>query len=383
MTGPTALSAGFPPLPPREHNGRTLPVYLDRNNEFGEKRFLTLRAAEGKQLPKNPWILSDTIKRAIGKVEQGRQIDDRNFLIETRSEKNFHELQKITSLINGDTVTITPHPTLNSVKFVFTCNTISTMDLQEIKEHLAADKITDIYRFAKKTNGQTIPTNSYVVTMQATQIPEYIFIGMERIKTRVYYPRPMRCNKCLKFGHTTKNCKSVEICATCGKLSHGPCDASPNCTNCNGNHNSFDKKCPQFTKEAEIIKIKVDNNYSFRDARIAFEQMTHSQTINSFAQQRIAAAQNIDPKDKIIENLTQTVNMLKEQINSLTNTIDKLTKKQNKTEQNYIVSDSDMDETSTVNTDDTTTNKPGIFKHPLSSSSEDVTVKKIKKGNRK
>lgn len=219
--GPPVLSAGFPPLPSREQRGRTLPAFIDPRNEFGEKRFLVLRAAEGKELPRNPWILSDTIKRAIGKVVHGKTLDATSFLLETRFEISFENLQKIDKLINGDEITISPHPTLNSVKFVFSCNSIGMMTLEELKSNLASEKITDIYRFTKKVNGQTIQTNSYVVTMMATDIPEYICIGLERIKTRVYYPRPMRCNKCLQFGHTSKNCKGEEICATCGNKSHG------------------------------------------------------------------------------------------------------------------------------------------------------------------
>lgn len=384
MTGPSAAAAMFPPLSTIEQRGRTLPLYMDRNGEYGEKRFLLLRTVGEKTLPANPWILSDTIKRAIGKIVTGRPLDSKTFLLETRSEKVFTELQKINSLMNGDKISITPHPTLNAVKFVFTCSSIGALKSEEIIEHMGAEGITDVYRFTKRVNGQIVQTNAYVVTMQAVAIPEYVYIGLEKIKTRVYYPRPMRCNRCLRFGHTTKNCANKEICANCGQDAHGHCTVSPTCVNCNEHHNTFDKKCPHYTKEAEIIKIKTDNNCSFREARLAYEQNTHKQMSNSFAQQRIAAAQAIDPKDKIIENLTQTVNLLKDQIAVLTKTIEKFTQtKQNKTECQNLISDSDTEDTAGNTIITNKNNKPSTFKHPLTSSSEELSAKKTRKGHRK
>uniref|UniRef100_A0A182V852 Pre-C2HC domain-containing protein n=1 Tax=Anopheles merus TaxID=30066 RepID=A0A182V852_ANOME len=113
----------------------------------------------------------------------------------------------VTKLVNNLSVVVEPHPTYNNLDFVFTCGSIASLTVDEIKDHLEEDNVTDIYRFTRKSNGKSVLKNSYVVTTQGVKIPEYIHIGMKRIKTRVYYPRPK-------------------------------------CANCGGAHSVFDSSCP-------------------------------------------------------------------------------------------------------------------------------------------
>lgn len=387
-------NAGFPPLGGREKRDRTLPSYMDKNNEYGEKRYLILRSLEGKPLPKNPWIYSETIKRANGKVESGHAVDLHNYILETRSEKSFSELQKVNTLVTGEKIIIEPHPSFNSVKFVFTCSSISEMSTEEIKKYLEGDNVTDVYRFKKQSNGQQIQTNSYVVTMQAVRVPEYIYIGMERVKTRIYYPRPMRCNNCLMFGHTKKFCKKNQACSNCGGDFHENCSNPISCLNCKNPHNAFDLKCPFYQRETDLIKIKIDHNCSFREARTILQshQKHNVETVASVVQQRLNTAQIPDPKDKIIEQLSQSVNKLQAEIAYLTLTITQLTAKKSDTNIEVNSSGTAITDTSNTISDNTTitnnnlpdnTNTTTNPKHQRSSSEETqeelTTTKKTKK----
>lgn len=118
---------------------------------------------------------------------------------------------------------------------------------------------------------------------------------------------------------------------------------------------------------------------------MAYDHNTNVRTSSNFAQQSIAAAQVTDEKDTIIANLTKTLNMLKEQIASHTKTIEKLTASanQNRSGRQTKGSDSDTDDTYTRKSTPNTSEKSNNFKHPRTSSSEEISVKKPKKGSRK
>ena len=111
-----------------------------------------------------------------------------------------------------------------------------------------------------------------VTFAQATPLKE-IKAGYLKISVQQYYPSPLRCFKCQKFGHYKSVCKRTATCALCGQAEHdaSPCGGPPKCVNCNGNHSAFDKSCPKWIKEAEIIKVKTTSNVSFPEARKLME----------------------------------------------------------------------------------------------------------------
>ena len=124
--------------------------FMDPNKEHGEKRYI--RTA------------GETVKRNQGKVEND---SPSAYLIEIRSEHTYTNLQTVTKLLNNVEVVVEPHPTYNNVQFVFTCGSIASLTVDEIKANLEEDNVTDVYRFTRKSDGKSVPTNSYVVTMQA------------------------------------------------------------------------------------------------------------------------------------------------------------------------------------------------------------------------
>uniref|UniRef100_A0A182HIA2 Uncharacterized protein n=1 Tax=Anopheles arabiensis TaxID=7173 RepID=A0A182HIA2_ANOAR len=282
---------------------------------------------------------------------------------ETRSQHTYTNLQTVTKLLNNVAVVVEPHPTYNNVKFVFTCGSIASLTVDEIKAHLEEDNVTDVYRFTRKSDGKSVPTNSYVVTMQAVKIPEYIYIGMERIKTRVYYPRPMRC---LQFGHTKNNCKNGETCATCGALK------DPWSVHTAGKMHklrAFDTNCPKYKQEAQLIKLKIDHNCSYREAKQMIDSSSGpKQTLASTVQQRINVAQAVDPKDQIIISLTQTIENLNKQIARLNTRIDELHQSSSSEQQTETETETETDYTTTI-TSIPTTGSTLTSKHQLSSSS--------------
>ena len=79
-----------------------------------------------------------------------------------------------------------------------------------------------------------------------------------------YLIRPTKCGYCQRWGHPTKNCKSLKppVCYKCSK-SHPrrntPCTFPVRCANCGGNHLTHDKTCRAYKKALQFLSSKNKN----------------------------------------------------------------------------------------------------------------------------
>ncbi|XP_040174940.1 uncharacterized protein LOC120906955 [Anopheles arabiensis] len=285
-----------------------MPPWMDKDNENGELKYLVLQMANDSVLPVNPFIVGKTIKDAVGSdlSEFGRKIDSgKKLLLKTRNQSHFEKLQKITKLIDGTLVKVAPHVTLNSVQCVIFAPDLKGLSDEDILENLSDQKVMNVRRFTRKVNGEIVPTNIFLLRINATSIPEFIRLGALQVKTRAYYPKPMQCFKCGQFGHTQIHCKLSPTCTNCGTPAHGECTVDPVCINCKDNHSTTSRTCPRYIQEEQVIKYKIDNNCSYGEARKVLLNATHS-TNSSPIQNRITYAQQthtVDEKDTQIEEL--------------------------------------------------------------------------------
>ena len=61
----------------------------------------------------------------------------------------------------------------------------------------------------------------------------------------------------------------------------GQCQRPAKCVNCSGDHPANSKECPQWEKEKKILKIKLEQNLSFPEARKQYEQFYQARTYAS------------------------------------------------------------------------------------------------------
>jgi hypothetical protein len=143
------------------------------------------------------------------------------------------------------------------------------MDKEELLVELATQNVVNVQNISITKNGGKQKTNTIIVTFAQATPPTKIEAGHLKIPVQQYYPSPLRCFKCQKFGHYKSVCKRAAICAQCGHAEHdaSPCAGPLKCVNCSGNHSAFDKSCPKWIKETEIIKVKTNANVSFPEAR--------------------------------------------------------------------------------------------------------------------
>ena len=147
--------------------------------------------------------------------------------------------------------------------------------MKDVLENLKDPNVTEVRRFTCKVNGKIIPTNSFILRSAATRVPSVIRLGPLQAIPRTSYHKPMLCLKCAHFGHTRLKCRTLQVFNNCGVPAHGDCTAPLKCVNWKGNHRSFDKSCPSYLKEQEVIKYKINYNVSFFEARKYIEFQLH------------------------------------------------------------------------------------------------------------
>lgn len=243
----------------------------------GEKVFFIERTCGDKKFSGfSPFFLKRVIDNAAGgEVKTARITRDGKILVHAKNQKQAQKISML-KLIENYNVTVK-----EDIKFKQTTGVIFCPDLKystddEILEELHEQKAITIKRmFKKQTNGQSYETGLYFITFNTRNIPTELKVGYEVLEVREYIPEPMRCYRCLKFGHSQNYCKlEARMCGTCYKPEHidkmkkEKCTKNPRCANCGSNeHGSFNKECNMYRMEKEIAAIRIKMKISYGLAR--------------------------------------------------------------------------------------------------------------------
>lgn len=243
-------------------------------------RYMTIEnAEESKNLSEiSVFLIEKTIKSCCGEVEKISKTRDGKILVQTKSIRSAKNLLNLDQL-GVCKVKVSEHRSLNKCRVVVSCREVLNESEEDIAEYLKPQGVTKVRRIMKKINDKLEKTAALELTMDSPNMPASIKIAYTQVPTRPYYPRPTRCFQCLKFGHISKMCKSEKRCFNCSQAFHGEsCDNAPRCINCadkdqqQQQHRPVSYSCPLWKKENHIMKIRVDQNLPYRDARLAVEK---------------------------------------------------------------------------------------------------------------
>lgn len=229
----------------------------------------------------SPILVEKTIQSYCGSGTSAKKTKDGKILVTVRNEHQAKNLAKIEKLCDEITVKVYEHKTLNSSKVVIVCRDLKEVSDDELLENLSSQRVTEVKQLMKMRDNVKTPMGVFVLTLKGKTPPKEVKIGYTVLETRPWYPNPMRCFKCLKFGHIGRNCSSEKKCGKCGNNYHEECENREKCINCGNEHGAFFNGCPVLKREKEIIKIKVDKNLSFWEAR----KMIEDQSSNTYADQ--------------------------------------------------------------------------------------------------
>ena len=129
-----------------------------------------------------------------------------------------------------------------------------------------------VKRFQIKSvlNGKSVFNDTKTVLLQFHNdvLPPFVRIGYLNFPVKQHVPKPLRCFKSNRFGHTSTNCRGKERCSKCGgdhKIEN--CQITiAKCVNCNGNHSAASKECPRYQKEVQVLKIQTDKKLAYAEA---------------------------------------------------------------------------------------------------------------------
>ena len=195
---------------------------------------------------------------------------------------------------------------MNSCKGVIRSYELTQLSDEEVLDGLAKQNVIAVKPIFIKKDGNTKRTNTLILTFSQIIVPSSIKAGFLKIPVQPFIPSPLRCFKCQQYGHHKFVCKHDAKCARCGQAEHGEtaCDGPLYCVNCKGNHAAYDKACPRWKNEVEIVKVKTTTNVSFPEARKIVEaRIASSQPITGIsfsAMARPAAKRSISTQTDIV-----------------------------------------------------------------------------------
>src|ERR1700755_2990017 len=239
-------------------------------------RFLYITNVDSSQTLKrlNPFLLRKAVEGASGgALKSARFCKTGSLLVETYSAKQTKRLLSTDTLLNGSVpveVSVAQH--LNTVQGTIYAPELEVMSDGDILDYLKSDNVIQVRHILKKD--KTL-THVLVLTFGSTTLPETILCGFLSYRIRPYYPYPLRCYKCQKFGHGSKTCRGEETCGYCAQLhSTSSCSRSqgPKCMNCKDQHPAYSRSCPHYKREEEIVHIKVDCHTTYDNARKIYLQ---------------------------------------------------------------------------------------------------------------
>ena len=223
-------------------------------------KFIMLESMEDTPITKlSPFIIKKTLNSFI----KAKSVKKTNLLLIEVEKKTFSDLLLKQKYFHNLKIKVYPHNTLNSSKGLVRSPDLTLCTIDEIKNNLCKQGVTDAKQISIKRNNQIIPTNTYILNINTPKPPTEIKIGYLITKVETYIPNPLRCHNCQKFGHHKEKCTRPPICKNCGETgNHIDCQQPPKCANCKQNHSADSKECELWRKGKRILEVKHTKNIS-------------------------------------------------------------------------------------------------------------------------
>lgn len=216
----------------------------------------------------NPMKVAREIDKICGAVERVDHKRSGSLLIVAKSHEQVKQLLNTTMFCNTIPVLASVAWGSQTVYGKIYAPEFTSESLEEILEYLKPCGVVGVRKFYQDPARANSPL--YVLTFLKDCCPETIKVGYSIYRVDPYYPTPLRCGNCLRWGHSAKFCHGGAVCGNCGQKGHIRANCSEEasiCLNCKGNHDAASRTCPFYIREQEICRVKVDSGISFKEAR--------------------------------------------------------------------------------------------------------------------
>lgn len=229
-------------------------------------KYLTITRENSEQTLVN--VSPSLIKKVIdnvcgGEVEMCKKLRNGTIMVKTKNLQQAKKLISLKSFVPTIQVKVSEHTFLNYTKGVIYSTDLIGVPENMILEDFKEQNVTEIKKILKNSANGLIETGLTILTFASPILPSQINHGYEKLNVRPYFPLPLRCKNCFRYGHTAKICRNKKTCINCSNDFHSEneqeiCTSEKSCINCqennkeNINHSPTDKSCPIFLKEKEI-----------------------------------------------------------------------------------------------------------------------------------
>lgn len=217
----------------------------------------------------NLFSTNEDLKRKLGNIVKMSKINSSSLLIEVGSQAQLTKLNTIQRLA-GNPVVIAKHNSLNSIKGTIYNANLSQNTADEITAALSDQGVVSVERMKTRVNGELIDTHRYILTFERTRLPKVVKLAeWHHELVNLYVPRPMRCTRCQRLGHTRKRCRrDRDSCSVCCQEGHSrdECHNTPSCINCSGDHSPNARECPAYLLKTEILATQAKDRLTFHEA---------------------------------------------------------------------------------------------------------------------
>jgi hypothetical protein len=307
------------------------PTLFENAPKAHEGKYIVVEATSGAKLTELSVFTVEAILNNIApNYVTADKMRDGKILILTKDAKSAKHALNVTEVKGVCNVKVTDHSDLNQVKGSVYCEEIMLENLEDLKEKLKTQNVTDVRRMTRMENGKPTSTPLHILTFNSSKLDETVKIGWKVLKLRKYYSSPLKCTKCLVLGHTKKNCKEIhEFCRGCAMVRHeGDCSrvACRNCPDAKPPHASNDAACPKMSEEKAIVQIKEDMKIPYFKARIEFQKRVQKAAKTAETQQQIQEQQElyrnrtfaqITTQDSVQQQILKTLELLARKIENL------------------------------------------------------------------
>lgn len=141
-------------------------------------------------------------------------------MIEVQTKEQSEALQKHKEIAK-QTVTVTPHRSLNSVQGVISEKQLMNATNTDILESLQNQGVSAVQGITITKAKEEINIKHIVITFDRHNLPERVNVAYLSCPVRVYVPNPKRCFKGQRYGHGSQACQGTTTFAKCGSVSTG------------------------------------------------------------------------------------------------------------------------------------------------------------------
>ena len=227
----------------------------------------------------HPTVVTNGIHSLIGDYTDMRLLPSGDLIIACKEQNQVNLLLEC-SCISVSDIKIPVKTSLFQTKPYVSRAVISGVPLDiteyELLEGLSSKNITYIKRLKRKTDKGLEDSLSVLLCFNSKEIPETLSFSYLYFRTKPYNPRPKRCYRCNRFGHTREYCRGRACCSRCGGNDHeyNACNSERKCVNCHQAHSAAYGGCPVYKTEAQIQVIKERSDVSFTRAQAIFNSQS-------------------------------------------------------------------------------------------------------------